>query len=193
MNISTTDRPSLDNFSESSRGCSNSFTFLVEIKGFLKVFGYLLQTMNGWWTNSNKTKQKIVFSGERECVSLSLPPTPYVLSPKPSTLDLMTYSGMRDDVWVPIRQLVNTAKSNVEHYHKTLVKVYFTHTTSCIQMLEGVEFFYVTCRAFHPKRCQGQRILNTIWYKAKMPTETKSGVICLLEFKHMSDVTSHQV
>jgi hypothetical protein len=27
----------------------------------------------------------------------------------------------------------------------------------------------------------------------KMPTDTKSGVICLLEFKHMSDVTSHYI
>ncbi len=145
------------------------------------MFGCLLQTMNGWWTNSNKKilicvlRNVCVRERESVCVSLSLSPTPYVLRPKPSTLDLMTYLGMRDDVWVPIRQLVNTAKSNVEHYHKTLVKVYFTHTTSCIQMLEGVKFSYVTCRAFHlkplapqrchPQRCQGQRILNTIWYK----------------------------
>ena len=27
----------------------------------------------------------------------------------------------------------------------------------------------------------------------KMPTDTKSGVIFLLEFKHMSDVTSHYI
>ncbi len=27
----------------------------------------------------------------------------------------------------------------------------------------------------------------------KMPTDTKSGVICLLEFKHMSDFTSHYI
>ena len=27
----------------------------------------------------------------------------------------------------------------------------------------------------------------------KMPTDTKSGVICLLEFKRMSDVTSHYI
>ena len=27
----------------------------------------------------------------------------------------------------------------------------------------------------------------------KMPTDTKSGVICLLEFKHMSDVTSNYI
>jgi hypothetical protein len=26
-----------------------------------------------------------------------------------------------------------------------------------------------------------------------MPTDTKSGVICLLECKHMSDVTSHYI
>jgi hypothetical protein len=27
----------------------------------------------------------------------------------------------------------------------------------------------------------------------KMPTDTKSGVICLLDFKRMSDVTSHYI
>ena len=27
----------------------------------------------------------------------------------------------------------------------------------------------------------------------KMPTDTESGVICLLEFKRMSDVTSHYI
>ena len=72
----------------------------------------------------------------------------------------MTYSGMRDDVWVPIRQLVNTAKSNVEHYH-TFVKVWFTHITSCIQMLEGVKIANVTCRSFHTQRCAMARTTDS--------------------------------
>jgi hypothetical protein len=40
---------------------------------------------------------------------------------------------------------------------------------------------------------------QTLWNTARdsetfqMPTDTKSGVICLLEFKRMSDVTSHYI
>ncbi len=34
---------------------------------------------------------------------------------------------------------------------------------------------------------------KTRWNAFQMPTDTKSGVICLLEFKRMSDVTSHYI
>jgi hypothetical protein len=44
-----------------------------------------------------------------------------------------------------------------------------------------------------------QIVEDRLWNKRpngitfKMPTDTKSGVICLLEFKHMSGVTSHYI
>jgi hypothetical protein len=46
---------------------------------------------------------------------------------------------------------------------------------------------------------QEQIAQDRLWNKRpdgvafKIPTNTKTGVICLLEFKHMSDVTSHYV
>jgi hypothetical protein len=54
-----------------------------------------------------------------------------------------------------------------------------------------------------PHRQQGisheQIVEDRLWNKRldgiafQMPTDTKSGVICLLEFKRMSDVTSHYI
>ena len=44
-----------------------------------------------------------------------------------------------------------------------------------------------------------QIVEDRLWNKRpdgiafKIPTNTKTGVICLLEFKHMSDVTSHYI
>ena len=65
----------------------------------------------------------------------------------------------------------------------------------CLLFILGFAVYYNgESESYHEQMAQ-----DRLWNKRpdgiaiKMPTKTRAGVVCLLEFKHMSDVTNHYI